>query len=267
MSHAEASEASGPRRVAVVTGAGGRTVNIGAAVARRLAETGWDIAYTFWRPYDVDKPWPAEADAPQVLGRELERKGARSTALEADLRDPATPARVFDAAEAELGPVRALVMCHCEQRDLDLMTTTVESFDRHFAVNARAAWLLVREFGRRFAGTAEDADPGRIIAFTGDHVVGNLPYGASKGALDRIVLAAAHEFADLGVRANVINPGPIDTGWMSQEAKAFGVERTPARRLAGPEEPANLVAFLCSAQGQWINGQILFSNGGFRTAL
>jgi 3-oxoacyl-[acyl-carrier protein] reductase len=258
---------SSARPVALVTGAGGRTVNIGAAVARRLAETGWDVAFTYWRPYDDEKPWEAEPDAPTALGRQLGSLGARHSAVEADLGDPAAPAAVFDSAEKDLGPVRALVMCHCEQRDLNLLTTTVDSFDRHFAVNARAAWLLIREFGRRFQGTTDDADPGRIIAFTSDHVVGNLPYGASKGALDRITLAAAHEFAHLGVRANIINPGPVDTGWMTDEVRASSSKQTPAGRIAGPEEPANLVAFLCSPQGQWINGQHLFSNGGFRTAL
>ncbi|WP_327537515.1 SDR family oxidoreductase [Nonomuraea solani] len=105
------------------------------------------------------------------------------------------------------------------------------------------------------------------MAFTSDHVVGNLPYGASKGALDRITLAAAHEFAHLGVRANIINPGPIDTGWMTDEIRGAMSEQTPAGHLAGTEEPARLVAFLCSPQGQWINGQHLLSNGGFRTAL
>lgn len=260
-------EFAASRPVALVTGAGGRTVNIGAGVVRRLAETGWDVAFTYWRPYDVDKPWEPEPDAAAALGREAEERGARFTAVEADLTDPASPAAVFDTVEGDLGFVKALVMCHCEQRATNLLTTTVESFDRHFAVNARAVWLLIREFGQRFKATAADGAPGRIIAFTGDHVVGNLPYGASKGALDRITLAAAHEFAALGVRANVINPGPIDTGWMTEDTRDFGISRTLAGRLAGPEEPANLVAFLCSPEGQWINGQMLFTNGGFRTAL
>ena len=54
---------------------------------------------------------------------------------------------------------------------------------------------------------------------------------------------------------------------MTDEIRGAMSEQTPAGRLAGPEEPARLVAFLCSPQGQWINGQHLLSNGGFRTAL
>ncbi|WP_405152268.1 hypothetical protein [Sphaerisporangium sp. NBC_01403] len=59
---------SSSRPVALVTSAGGRTVNIGAAVARSLAKTGWDIAFTYWRPYDDEKPWEPEPDAPTSLG-------------------------------------------------------------------------------------------------------------------------------------------------------------------------------------------------------
>lgn len=102
-----------------------------------------------------------------------------------------------------LGNVAALVMCHCESVDSGLLDTTTESFDRHFAVNARASWLLIREFGRRFRGPH---GTGRIISLTSDATVGNLPYGASKAALDRITLAAAHELAHLGVTANAIHP-------------------------------------------------------------
>jgi 3-oxoacyl-[acyl-carrier protein] reductase len=107
--------------------------------------------------------------------------------------------------------VTALVMCHCESVDSGLLDTNLESFDRHFAVNARASWLLIREFGRRFRGPH---GTGRIISLTSDATVGNLPYGASKAALDRITLAAARELEHLGVTANAINPGPVDTGWM-----------------------------------------------------
>ncbi|MFE6871400.1 SDR family oxidoreductase [Kitasatospora sp. NPDC057692] len=247
------------RPVALVTGVG-RTVGIGAGIAERLAGAGWDIGFTYWTPYDRRMAWGAEAGAAEAVARALADRGAASAGVEADLAEPEAPGRVFDEVERRLGGVTALVLCHCESVDSGLLDTTVESFDRHFAVNARASWLLIREFGRRFTGAAGS---GRIVALTSDHTAGNLPYGASKGALDRITLAAAQELARLGVTANAVNPGPVDTGWMTEGVRAEVLGRTPLGRLGTPEDTANLVAFLCSPQGQWVNGQLLLSNGGF----
>lgn len=246
------------RPLALITGVG-RTVGIGAGIAQRLATSGWDIAFTYWNPYDARMAWGAEAGATEAITKLLSEQGAASVAIEVDLADPAAPARVFDEAERRLGPVTALVMSHCESVDSGLLDTTVESFDRHFAVNTRATWLLIREFGRRF--TAERGT-GRIISLTSDHTVGNLPYGASKGAMDRVTLAAAHELAHLGVTANVVNPGPVDTGWMSDTTRAQCLDATPLGRLGTPQDTAHLVDFLCSREGQWVNGQLLKSNGG-----
>ncbi|KPI18700.1 hypothetical protein OK074_7894 [Actinobacteria bacterium OK074] len=247
------------RPLALVTGVG-RTVGIGAGIASRLAASGWDIAFTYWTPYDDRMTWGSEPGATEAIGRTLAEQGASATAIEADLADPETPGRIFDEAERRLGGVTALVMCHCESVDSGLLDTTVESFDRHFAVNARATWLLIREFGHRFAAAH---GTGRIISLTSDHTAGNLPYGASKGALDRITLAATHELAHLGVTANVINPGPIDTGWMTEETREQCTRTTPLAGLGTPRDTAHLVDFLCSPEGGWINGQLLLSNGGF----
>lgn len=247
------------RPLALVTGVG-RTVGIGAGVARRLATSGWDIAVSHWAPYDERMPWGVESGAGDAITEALAECGAASVGVEADLADPDAPARVFDEVERRLGTVTALVMCHCESVDSGLLDTTVESFDRHFAVNARATWLLIREYGRRFKAAPGS---GRIVALTSDHTVDNLPYGASKGALDRITLAAARELAHLGVTANVINPGPIDTGWMTDDVREFALRQTPLGRLGTPQDTAHLVDFLCSPQGEWINGQLLMSNGGF----
>jgi 3-oxoacyl-[acyl-carrier protein] reductase len=246
------------RPLALVTGVG-RTVGIGAGIARRLAASGWDVAFTYWTPYDTRMAWGAEPGATEAITRSLAERGAASAAIEADLADPEAPAHVFDEVERRMGGVAALVMSHCESVDSGLFDTTVESFDRHFAVNARATWLLIREFGRRFTATP---GTGRIVGLTSDHTVGNLPYGASKGALDRITLAAARELAHLGVTANVINPGPVDTGWMSEEDRANAIRYTPLGRLGTPQDTAHLVDFLCSEEGQWVNGQLLKSNGG-----
>ncbi len=198
---------------------------------------------------------------------ECRSHGSEVVLLPGDLADASVPSRLVSSAVEQVGALSALVMSHCESVDSSILTTSVESWDRHFAVNARASWLLIKAFAEQLGeGAAPDGTVGgRIVALTSDHTAHNTPYGASKGALDRIVIAAAEELADRGVRANVINPGPIDTGWMTDEIRAMGRAATPAGRLGTPEDTADLVRFLLSDQGSWINGQLLYSNGGFRT--
>ena len=82
--------------------------------------------------------------------------------------------------------------------------------------------------------------------------------------LDRIVLASAQEFKDKGITANVINPGGTDTGWMSDDVKEYVRRETPLGRIGLPEDCARLGSFLCSEEGGWINGQLMYSNGGAR---
>lgn len=247
--------------VALVTGVG-RSQGIGAAIALALAEQGSDVAVTWWAPYDERVHAATDHSFIDDVVREIEAMGRRCVALEADLANVITPALLFDSVRDQLGMVSSLILSHCESVDGGIVDTTIESFDRHFAVNARASWLLMKEFATRFNGPF---GTGRIVSLTSDHVVGNLAYGASKGALDRITVAAAREFAELGITANVINPGPTDTGWMDEELRVNVAHRTPLRRLASPTDCARLVAFLCSDRGVWINGQILHSDGGINS--
>ncbi|GAB4070396.1 SDR family oxidoreductase [Angustibacter speluncae] len=253
--------------VALVTGVG-RLRSIGAGLALGLAADGWDLALGYWTPYDDRLGYERTPDDPEEVARRCRDLGVRVALVPGDLADPEVPGRLVAAAVDALGPLQALVMSHCESVDSDILTTSVESWDRHFAVNARATWLLLKAFAEQLP-----ADPpapgevrGRVVALTSDHTASNTPYGASKGALDRVVVAAAHELAHLGVRANVVNPGPVDTGWMDDAVRASGTAATPAGRLGTPQDTADLVRFLLSEQGGWINGQLLLSNGGFRTA-
>jgi 3-oxoacyl-[acyl-carrier protein] reductase len=178
--------------------------------------------------------------------------------LPADLEQPDVAAGLVARAAQELGPLSGLVMSHCESVNSSILDTTVESFDRHYAVNVRASWLLLAGFARQVPEGG-----GRVVALTSDATAGNLPYGATKGALDRLVLAAAHELGHLGIVANVVNPGPVDTGWMDDDIRAAVVAGTAAGRLGTPEDVANLVRFLFSERGGWVDGQLLMSNGGF----
>lgn len=247
------------RPVALVTGVG-RRAGIGAALVTALARDGWDVAFSYWRAYDDRMDWGRDDETAGEVAETARGFGARALGIEADLADPEAAARLLERVGAELGDVRALVMAHAESVDSAILTTTVESFDRHFAVNARAVWLLIRAFAEQFAAPP---GTGRIIALTSDHTAFNLPYGASKGALERITVAAAHELAELGITANALNPGPIQTGWMTPEVERDLTRATARGRLGRPEDTADYVRFLCSEQGGWINGQVLFSNGGF----
>jgi 3-oxoacyl-[acyl-carrier protein] reductase len=242
----------------LITGAG-RRAGIAAACAVRMARAGWDVGLTCWRPYDQENG-PASADQePLDLVEELRSLDIRAELAESDLHDPAAPARLFDELEGRLGRFTALVAAHCRDIQLPLLLTTHEEFDRHFAVNARSVALLIQELARRLPG-----DDGRVVVFTSDALTDNVPYGVSKGALDRIVRAAAVELGSRGIRANCINPGPTETGWISEQLRAEISRQAPLGRPSSPQDSANLVAFLLSPEGSWITGQLLHSNGGLQ---
>jgi len=238
----------------LVTGVS-RLRGIAAAVARTLAREGWTVAGTGLGAYDETEPWGAEPDAPEKLLAE----GTLAAWDEDDLADADAPARVLAAAERAVGPLTALVIVQTESRLGGIIDTTAESFDRHMAVNARATLLLCAEFGRRFRG---DHGAGRIVAFTSSALHSEVAYGASKAALERVVIAAAAELAPQGITVNAVDPGATDTGWMSPELHERIREATPLGRVGRPEDAAELVAFLCSPRGGWITGQILVSDGG-----
>ena len=246
----------GDTRAALVTGVGRRR-GIGAAIALALAEDGWDLALSYWHAYDDRIGLGRSDDDLGQVVRQIEGAGRRVVTLPADLERPEQATALVDEAGSLLGPLTGMVLSHCESVDSGILDTSVESFDRHYAVNVRASWLLVAGFARQLP-----AEGGRVVALTSDHTVGNLPYGATKGALDRVVLAAAHELADRRVLANVVNPGPVDTGWMDDGTRAALTARQPTGRLGTATDTADLVRFLMSPRGGWVNGQLLHSNGG-----
>lgn len=247
-------------RVALITGVGRRR-GIAAAVARGLAADGWDLLLSYWAPYDQRLGMERGEDDPHEIGEELRALGRGVVERNSDLEDATVPRRLVGAAVSELGRCDALVLGHCESVDSTIASTTVESFDRHYRVNVRASWLLIRAF-------AEAArDGGSIVALTSDGTRANIPYGATKGALDRLVVAAAHELGPRRIRANLVNPGPIDNGWMTAEMHQAVQAATPAGEVGTPETVSDLVRFLVSQRGRWVNGQLILSNGGSNTPI
>jgi len=243
------------RPAALITGVG-RQIGIAAGVAARLADDGWNLALSYWRPYDADLDPASRDDEPERIADDLRVRGASVLLLPTDLADPTVPDRLV-ADTATLGPLRGMVLSHAESRDSGILETTVESFDRHMVVNARASWQLIAAFGR------QATDGGAIVALTSDSIAGNVPYGASKGALDRVVMAAARELGDRGIRVNAVNPGPVDTGWMNDDIRSGVARRQPTGRLGTPADVAKLVAFLLSEEGAWTSGQLIHTDGGY----
>ena len=215
--------------LALITGAA-RATSIAAGIIPRLISDGWQVATS-----DRDA-----CDYP------------------CDLSFPNGPAELVNQVSGELGPIGALILCHAHDVESGILDTTAESFDQHVAVNARATLLLIAAFARQVTDTG-----GAIVAFTSDHTTGNLPYGASKGALDRIVISAARELRPLHISANVVNPGPIDTGWMDGPTRDSLTAMHPLGRLGTPNDIAAITSFLISGEGRWVTGQLLNADGGF----
>jgi 3-oxoacyl-[acyl-carrier protein] reductase len=252
-------------RIALVTGVS-RQAGIGAAIVRALAKAGADLFITYYRPYDALMPWGSQpGDAAAILSG-LPR-GVSAAGLELDLSDPAAPGRLFGQVEAQLGPVDILVnnATHDQPAGLDDLEPTL--LDRHYAVNVRGPLLLMREFARRYSPGKGPMPAGRIINLTSGQTLSpmpsNLPYAATKSAIEGLTLSLSDTLAGRGITVNAIDPGPTDTGWLSDEERSQLLAAAPFGRIGTTEDAARLVLFLASDQGRWITGQVIRSRGGF----
>jgi 3-oxoacyl-[acyl-carrier protein] reductase len=255
---------AGSRRSALVSGAT-RRAGIAAAVARALALDGWNVATTGWRPFDATEPWGSRPEEAEELVQELQEHGVLAVFREEDLADPGAAERMVAWAEEEIGPLTALVVAHTHSHPGGVLETEVAEWDRHLQVNARGAFGLCAAFARRWSGTPGN---GRIVVYTSrPPLAGEVAYAASKGALEWLVLSLGAELAPRGITVNAVDPGPTDTGWLDQspELRERLLNEHPLGRLGRPEDSAALVAFLCSVQGGWVNGQLLACDGGFGT--
>lgn len=238
--------------VAIVTGAD-RPAGIGAAIARRLAQDGWTLLATL-------RPDPPEGGDHAASVRDVAAAaGVRIETLPIDLADAAAPARVLDAAGA-LGVTTALIGCAAVSERDGWERLDASGFDRALAVNARAHALLATGLVRRLP----EGRSGRIVLMTSGQGRGPMPdelaYAASKGALEALVASLAPPFAARATTINAIDPGPTDTGWMTDAHRADAVGADG--RVGTPEDVVGLTAFLLSDGAARLTGQVLRARAG-----
>lgn len=278
-------------KVVLVTGA---NHGIGAAIARAFAAQGARVAVTYFRaPTSYSAEELAEALRAGIGGdalytahqqqtaapllAQIHAAGGTAIAQEADLGDPAAIPLLFDWCEVELGPVDVLVSnhtyCVLETFDPELVSAepsgarllSAGEIDAHFAVNSRAVALLMAEYFARYR--RRSAQAGRIINISTDAAhahVANVSYAASKHAIESYSRSAAAELGRYGITVNVVAPGPIQTGYITPAAEVEIVKGTPLGRLGAPEDVADVVVCLASAQARWLTGQLLYAGGGWR---
>ena len=235
-------------RVALVTGGARR---VGRAVVERLANAGFQVAFTYSR----------SASEAKSLQEELQSRGQKAVAIEADLLDlPAAAAKVQSELISQLGRLDVLVNNASIYEGAELASTDLALSRRLMTLHVEAPMLLCQ----RFAGQLRQ-NYGHVINMV-DLLAEKpwpqyLAYCASKAALANLTLGLARELAPEAT-VNGIAPGVVE--WppnYPQEEKDKYLKRVPLARAGTPEDVAGVILFLCT-QGRYITGQILRLDGG-----
>jgi NAD(P)-dependent dehydrogenase (short-subunit alcohol dehydrogenase family) len=205
--------------------------------------------------------------APALDGvvEELRKLDADVLALRADMATVDGPTRAVAEAIERFGGLDGLVSNAGVNRPGPLVDYAVEDWDRMFAVNTRATWLLAKA-----AHAALEASRGAIVAtasMSGSNAHANLgPYGPSKAALINLVQVLAQEFGRDGIRVNSVSPGMVRTGmtervYQNTEIASARDALVPIGRVATPEDIADVIAFLLGPDARYVNGHDLVVDG------
>jgi 3-oxoacyl-[acyl-carrier protein] reductase len=244
------SDAKGTRPANATVLVTGASKGIGAAIAKALGADGWNVAVN----YRSD-----EEGAGRTVAA-VEEAGGRAVAIQGDVANGACD-ELFERAEAELGPVLALVNNAGVTADGLAVQLRDDDWSRVIDTNLTAAFRLTRRAMRPMIR----ARYGRIVniaSVVGPHAnAGQANYAAAKAGLIGMTKTVATEVARRGVTVNAVAPGFIDTN-MTKDLAEQVVEHIPARRTGQPEEVAAAVRFLASDDAGYVTGTTLFVDGG-----
>jgi 3-oxoacyl-[acyl-carrier protein] reductase len=237
-------------KIALVTG-GSR--GIGAAIAKRLAADGANVAITYTKG----------ADAAKSVVKEIERAGGTAIAIQADAADADASTAAVDKTVAAFGRLDVLVNNAGTAIPKRFEETALEELDRLIDVNVRGTLVVTQ------AALKHMKDGGRIIMIgssVGERVLvpGLVPYSATKGAVKMFSQGLAREVGSRGITVNNVQPGPIDTD-LNPAAGEWAVPQKAATaldRYGQVEEVAALVAFVAGPEASYITGANLTVDGG-----
>jgi 3-oxoacyl-[acyl-carrier protein] reductase len=238
-------------RVALVTGA---SRGLGAAIVKRLAADGANVALTY----------SSSPDRAQAVVREVETGGGRALAIAADAADPAAVRTAVTRTAETYGRLDILVNNAGTLVLKPLGEVTVDDFDHMVAVNVRAFFIAAQEAAQHMKSGGRIINIGSInseyVPFTG----GSL-YALTKSAIVGLTKALARDLGPRGITINNVQPGPTDTdmnpatGAFADQARSY----VALARYASPAEIADFVAYLASSGSSFITGASLRIDGGY----
>lgn len=235
-------------KTAIVTGAG---QGMGQGIALKLAAEGARVFVT-------------DRNSPDETVELIRKNGGAAEGGLADMSRLEDIPRMFDRCEEKFGPADILVANAGIAPMVPITEVTPELFDLAFTTNARGTLFCLKEAGLRLK------EGGHIVVISSSSVAQPVPgmcvYSSSKAAVQLMATIAAQEFAPRKINVNAVQPGVTMTpNAMAHLPKPFlddMIAKTALKRLALPEDIANVVAFYASDEASWITGQVVLADGG-----
>ena len=249
-------------RVALVTGASG---GLGAQFARTLAAAGAGVVLAARR-----------VERLKTLRAEIEAAGGDAHVVKLDVTDHDSIKAAVAHAETEMGTIDILVNNSGVSTTQKLVDVQPEDFDYVMNTNARGAFFVAQEVGKRMIARSRGAAPGtftggrivNIASMAGLRVLGQIGvYCMSKAAVVHMTRAMALEWGRYGINVNAICPGYIDTEinhhhWQTEAGQKL-VAMLPRKRVGQPKDLDAVLMMLCANESHFVNGAIISADDGF----
>jgi 3-oxoacyl-[acyl-carrier protein] reductase len=238
-------------RTALVTGGTG---GMGRVIAARLAADGHDVAIAYTGHVDL-------ADA--TVG-EIKEHGRQGAAFAADIADEEAVSALFGDVDDRFGHLDVVVHTAGINRPAALTDLDLADFDAIHRVNVRGTFVVSQQAARhvRAGGSIVNVSSSMVRVAP----PGLSAYAASKAAVDTLTRILAKELRGRDITVNAVAPGPTATAAFLDSTSAEEREQLaagpPLGRLGRPDDIAGVVSFLVSPAGRWINGQVVYANGG-----